>query len=144
MLTYCDDWDLTINTDNTKVMILFRGTIRKKHMFNFGNHVLGTVDSYKYLCLLFNYNGVFKQTKNDLLVRGTRAMFTVLCKARSFNLPINVQLELFEVLLVPVILYGCEIWSSDGFDILEKIYLRFCKIILSLRKSTPTCLVYGE
>ena len=71
-------------------------------------------------------------------------MFTVLCKARSFNLPIDVQLELFEVLAVPVILYSCEVWSSDGCDILGKIHLRFCKIILSLRKSTPSCIVHGE
>ena len=35
MLTYCDDWDLTINTAKTKVMILSRGKIRKKHIFNF-------------------------------------------------------------------------------------------------------------
>ena len=91
--------------------------LEKKHVFNFRNHVLETVDSYKYLGLLFNYNDMFKQTKNDLLVRGTRAMFTVPCKACSFNLPIDVQLELFVVLVVPVILYGCEVWSSDGCDI---------------------------
>ena len=72
-------------------------------------------------------------------------MFTVLCKARSFNLPIDVQLELFVVLVVSVILYGCEVWSS-GCDILEKMHLRLCKIILSLRKSTctPSCMAYGE
>ena len=122
MLTYCDDWDLTINTYKTKVMILSRRKIRKKHVFNFGNHVLETVDSYNDLGLSFNYNRKFKQTKNDLLVGGTRAMFTVLCKARSFNL------KLFDVLVVPVIIYGCEVWSSDGC--LEKIHLRFCKIIL--------------
>ena len=53
--------------------------------------MLKTVNSYKYLGLLFNYNGKFKQAKNDLLVRGTGAMFTVLCKARSFNLRILVH-----------------------------------------------------
>ena len=84
-------------------MILSRGKIRKKHVFNFENHVLETVDIYKYLGLLFNYNDKFKHTKNDLLVWATRAMFTVLSKARSFNLPIDVQLELFGVLVVPVI-----------------------------------------
>ena len=41
-------------------------------------------------------------------------MFIVLCKARSFNLPIDVQLELFDVL---VVLYGLR--SSGGCDILQ-------------------------
>ena len=90
MFTYCDDWDLTINTDKTKAMILSREKIRNKPIFNFRNHVLDTVDSYKYLSMLFNYE--FKQAKNDLLARATRGMFTVLCKARPFNLPIDVQL----------------------------------------------------
>ena len=30
MLTYFDDWDLTIDTNKTKVMIISRGTIKKK------------------------------------------------------------------------------------------------------------------
>ena len=33
MLTYCDDWHLTINTDKTKVMILSRGKIWKKKIY---------------------------------------------------------------------------------------------------------------
>ena len=53
-------------------------------------------------------------------------MYAVLRKARCFNLPIDVQLELFDVLVVPVILYGCEVWSPESCDILEKLHLRFC------------------
>ena len=75
MFTYCDEWDLTTNTDKTKGMILSRGKIRNKHIFNFGNHALETVDSCKYLGLLLNYNGKLKQAKNNLLVWGSRAMF---------------------------------------------------------------------
>ena len=39
MLTYFDDWDLTIDTNKTKLMIISRGTIKKKHIINFENHV---------------------------------------------------------------------------------------------------------
>ena len=118
--------------------------MKKKDIFNFENHILETVDSWKYLGLLFNYNAKFKQTTNDLRVRGTIAMFTVLCKTLSFNLPTDVQLEQFYVLVVTVILYGCEIWSSVGCDILSKNTPSFCKIILSLSCSVGTYVIPWE
>ena len=62
-------------------------------------------------------------------------------------------------------MYGCEIWGSGviwyfergqftmGFkipydtgnnNILEKVHLKFCKIILHLKATTPNCMIYGE
>jgi hypothetical protein len=41
-------------------------------------------------------------------------------------------------------LYGCEIWGFGNNDILEKVHLKFCKIILHLKATTPNCMMYGE
>ena len=48
-----------------------------------------------------------------------RAMFVVLKKSRSINLDIDIQLELFDLVVFPIMLYGCEVW---GFLIL--VFLR--------------------
>jgi hypothetical protein len=43
-----------------------------------------------------------------------------------------------------LLLYGCEIWGMGNNDILERVHLTFCKSLLNLRTSTPSCMVYGE
>jgi hypothetical protein len=42
-------------------------------------------------------------------------------------------------------LYGSEIWGfSKNIQCLEKVQLRFCKLLLKLKTSTPSYMIYGE
>ena len=59
-------------------------------------------------------------------------------------LPLEIQIELFDRLIVPILLYGCEVWCPMITNLASKLQLRFYKIILKLSKSTPSCMVYGE
>ena len=45
---------------------------------------------------------------------------------------------------IHVLLHGSEIWGFKNIDIIERVHLRFCKLILQLKKSTPNFMVYGE
>ena len=54
MEKYCDTFDLIINVNKTKIQFFSRGKLRKHHIFNFGEHILDTVDEYNYLGLVFN------------------------------------------------------------------------------------------
>ena len=71
-------------------------------------------------------------------------MFCLLKKARSLLLPIDIQIDMFEKTVKPILLYGCEIIGTGNIDILEQVQLKFLKLILNLKKSTPNCMVYGE
>jgi hypothetical protein len=71
-------------------------------------------------------------------------MYEVIKKGRKHNLSISCQLDLFDKLVKSILLYGCEIWGSANNDILEKVHLKFCKIILHLKATTPNCMIYGE
>jgi hypothetical protein len=45
----------------------------------------------------------------------------------------------------PILLYGSEIWGfSKNIQCLEKVQLRFCKLLLKLKTSTPSYMIYGE
>ena len=71
-------------------------------------------------------------------------MFLLLRKCRQLQLPVDNQLELFDILVKPILLYGCEVWATESVDIIEKIHLRFCKYVLQVNKSTCSNMVYGE
>ena len=60
-------------------------------------------------------------------------MFSLLRKMRILNLPIDMQIELFNKLIKPILLYGCEIWDFGNLDIIERVALKFLKLILNLK-----------
>ena len=97
-----------------------------------GNDVLHRADSYSYIDNLFNYDGNFNKAKCDLFARSNVALFPLITKCRQLNLAIDVQHKVFVFVVVPTILYGCEIWGHEGSGILETLHLKFCKIVLSL------------
>ena len=93
---------------------------------------------------IFNYNGKFNVAKQDLYDCANRAMFALLRKVKKLYLPIDIQLQLFDVLVAPVPLYGCEVWGHESCPKLERLQLRFCKYILAVGKRTFNYMVYGE
>ena len=141
---YCEEWKLKINVTKTKIMIFSRGKIRNLPDLMFGNTKIEVVFEYNYLGIILNYNGNFTKAIKSLYDKGSKAIFSLLRKARSLQLPINLQLHLFDKVVTPVILYGCEVWGFESCKILDKLQLKFCKYILKLNKSTCFNMIYGE
>ncbi len=141
---YCKDWDLKVNSDKSKVMIFSKGKIRNIPKLTFNNNDIEVVFEYKYLGIIFNFNGSFVKAKKHLVNLATKAMYGLITKARKFNLPIDLHLHLFDTLVLPIMLYGCEIWGFENNSILDRLHLKFCKMLLGIKKTTPTCMVLGE
>jgi hypothetical protein len=47
-------------------------------------------------------------------------MYEVLKRGRLHNLSIKCQLELFDSMVKPIILYGCETWGFGNNEIIER------------------------
>jgi hypothetical protein len=72
-------------------------------------------------------------------------MFEVLKRGRTHNLSIECQLEAFKIMVKPILLYSSEIWCfRKNIQCLEKLPLRFCKLLLKLKTSTPSYIIDGE
>ena len=54
------------------------------------------------------------------------------------------MLDLFDKSVTPILLFRCEVWGYESVDMIEKIYLKFYKILLFVKNSTANYLVYGE
>ena len=81
-----------------------------------------------------NYNGSFKVAQKELYDKGTKAMLSLIGKCRKLDLPIDIQIKLFNSLVKPIVLYGAEVWGSQNTYLCNQLQLRFLKIILGLRK----------
>ena len=145
MCNFCKKWKLKINSSKTKVTVFghYKTNI-KKYKFLCDGQELEAVHSFKYLGIVFNFNGAFKLAIDDLYKRASKAMFSLLAKCRKHNFPIDIRLELFDRLVTPVMLYACEVWGPTKMDVLEKLHLKFLKYTLKVKMSTCSNMVYGE
>ena len=122
---YCDRWALKVNTDKTKVVIFSRGKVRRYNSFNFGDEVIDVVYDYVYLGTTFNYNGKFNKAKAKQCVQAKKATFLLLRKRLNFNLPYDIMIDLYEKLIIPILLYGSEIWGYEDSKQVHVVYNDF-------------------
>ena len=144
MQEYCTHFRLKVNALKTKVMVFSRGKIRNLPEFTYNGVKLDVVFDFVYLGMKMNYNGSFKPAQKHLYNRASRAMFSLITKMKKLMLPIDIQIELFDRIVVPILLYGSEVWYPQMCDLATKLQLRFYKIILKLNKSTPSQMIFGE
>ena len=141
---YCDKWNLTLNASKCKIVVFSKGKVRKFPNFKIGAESIEVVWEVMYLGLKLNYNNRMIVAHRDLYERASRAMFALLKKCNTLNLPIDLILDLFDKTIVPILTYGCEVWGFEKLDILQKLQQKFYKILLRLRTSTPSLMVFGE
>ena len=141
---YCKTWKLTVNTSKSKVVIFSKGRPKTNYCFYLNNVQLENVNQYKYLGIFVSRSGSFFSTKKHVAEQAKRASYSLLNKIKTISLPVDIQTDLFEKMVKPILLYGSEIWGTGNLDIIEQVQLKFYKQIFGLKLSTPNYMVYGE
>ena len=143
--SYCSDWKLKVNCDKTKIVVFSRGQVQtNRYNFQLGGEDIEVVSEYKYLGVLFNYNGRFRKGELALKEQATKALYSLIGTSRRYDLPVDIQIELFNMMVVPVLTYGCEIWGDNIVREVELLHMKFMKHVLYVHKFTSTDMVYGE
>ena len=141
---YVDIWKLKVNVDKTKIMVFSRGRPPANLFFQYNGSQLDIVNDFNYLGVVLSRTGSFKKAKQNNIDKATKALYEVLKLGRLHNLSVECQLDLFDKMVKPVLLYGCEIWGIGNNDEIERVQLKFCKLLLGLKTSTPSYMIYGE
>ena len=108
---YCNNMQLTVNTQKTKVMIFSRGKVRKHRNVLFGGSILDVTYEYVYLGVNFNYNTSFIKGIERHISRDKRAMFAIVTKSRRLSIPLDILL--FDRVVLLVVLYASEIYGHN-------------------------------
>ena len=94
-------------------MIFSPGKVTKHRNFLFGDSVLDVTYEYVYLRVNFNYNTSFIKAIERHISRAKRAMFAIVNKSRRLLLPLDILFELFDRVVLPVVLYASEIYGCN-------------------------------
>ena len=124
-----------------------------KFKFTFQDIRIDIVEKYKYLGIIFYFNGNLKHAADDLYNKGLKAFFSLRKKFSNFSeVPFNISMKLFDTLIKPIITYGSEVWISDykinltSIDQLpiEKLQHKMLKQVLGVNRYTSNLAVRME
>ncbi|XP_053388991.1 A.superbus venom factor 2-like [Mercenaria mercenaria] len=156
MSHYCETWCLKVNTNKTKVVAFAKSKRGFNNLpsFVFESNELEFVDYFSYLGTKFSYNGRFDVNKKDIVDQDRKAMFAVISKSRKLNLPVDMQLSLFDTMVAPILMYGSEVvvrgkivytkfkWAANQFseriveELQEKVSPNARVLVFYIDKST--------
>ena len=144
--TFCRNYGLRVNDTKTKIMV-FRngGTLRQNEKWFYRGTRIDTVTYYKYLGITFSSRLKWSQALKTLSLQSKRALIKInAIFGKCGDMPISIGLELFDKLVVPILLYGSEVWGCEYRDEIELVQRKYCKILLGVSSNTSNDVVLGE
>lgn len=140
---YCTDWHMKVNTNKTKIIVF--GSRRTSNLsFIMGKESIEIVHEYHYLGVRFSSNGSFLKARKHVAEQANKALHLLYSRVSNADLPIDLILKLFDNTVMPILLYGAEVYGYEDLTILERVHCNFLRKITKARKSTPLNFLYGE
>ena len=149
LLLFADDMvkvgNSPVNTQKTKIVVFKkRGQIREGESWTYNNEQHEVVNDFNYLGIAFNYTGTFILNQEALADKGLKALNVLLANTRQYDFNFKTLCQLFDSFVGSILSYGCEVWGFTKSKELERIHLKFCKLILKVKTSTSNAGIYGE
>ena len=100
---------IRVNVSKTKYMITkhAKGSNAQPCELTYQNDKIEQVNSFKYLGIEFCQDGNTNAARNDLYKRGLKAYFKLVRSLKPLPKP-SILLHLFDHLIKPILLYGCD------------------------------------
>ena len=148
---YCNTWGLKVNIKKTKVVIFnkpFNNKSKKLH-FEIDNKKLEVTNTYCYLGVDISNTGSFLNATDSLYKKGLRALYSIYSTldVRSDVANTRLFLKLFDALVQPVVLYGCEIWGSHCLNSNNRLLTfvnKFYKTLIGVKQRSSNVGVLCE
>ena len=140
---YSKIWKLDINFDKTKILI-FGTRNGEKYEFRLGENIISICEEFKYLGVIFTKSRSFYKVRKHNVDQARKALHVLYKRIRNLNLPIDLQLQLFDHTILPIALYSCEVWGFENTQLIENLHNEFLRRITNLKKSAPIYMLHAE
>ena len=139
----CDTWGFKVNINKTKVVVFRNGGIVKgNEKFFFKGQELNIVSFYKYLGVIISSRLTWTLAQNTLAPHSLKSIGFIKGVARVCGgLEPDMQFELFNKMVRPMLTYGAEIWGFDVKRVIEDVEVKYCKWILCVPSAAPRAAV---
>ena len=145
---FCNRCGLTVNVAKTKVVV-FERKQSQSPVFLYNGQAIKQADFFKYLGKCSHATRGLSCAIEFLYNSARKAMFGVLGRCHELHIyQPSLKLKLFDALVRPIMTYACETWAILGGKAamrdIERVELRFLKMLLGVPENTSSKLVYAE
>ena len=71
-------------------------------------------------------------------------MYLLFTRINNLDIPLDLQLKLFDSTVVPILTYGSEVWGYENLDMIETVHNDLLRKITRSKKSTRLYMLLGE
>ena len=142
---YCSKWGLSVNMEKTKFMVFRNGGIVKSNekVYFYGNKIEQS-SYYKYLGLLISSRLSWSPAQRTLSQQAEKAMNYIYKVNYECNFSYMTSSNIFDKCVLPIVLYGSEIWGVKAHNVIECVLLKFCRQQLGVGTNAPAPALLGE
>ena len=88
--------------------------------FSLKNNAVNMCKSYPYLGAIISNNRQFKFNINELCIKVSREIYTLLGNLNKFYTGnIKILIDLFDKMILPICTYNCEVWVASFFSFIK-------------------------
>jgi len=151
LLSFCKKSGMNVNAGKTQVSIFGKHRPNHtQHKFFFNGQELKQVEIYKHLGTLFFQTLKFKNNLVNIVQKAKKASHFFWKYVNRFShMKTSSILSLYEMTIVPVLLYNCEVWGPVAAKTLlentiEAFHRKMLKRILNVSDKCPNAAVFWE
>ena len=120
-------------------LVVFRNggpTRTNEHTYYRGEEI--TCVTYdKYLGILYSSRLCWTAATQTLASQAEKAIFKLKSTFKICGgVPVTLALDLFDNIILPILLHGSEIWSTKRAEHIELVHIKYCKYIIKVSSST--------
>ena len=142
MLNIVNEYRFTFNKDKSNVMIF--GKKRGTEKFYLGKDELKIVEEYKYLGVVIDQKFTWKAHLSKVKEKARKRMNALCGVGVGRGVSVKALLRGWEVLVRPVLEYGCEIWGEKIWKEGEDLQMEMGRRALGVYRTTTREVIQGE
>ena len=120
----------------------------KNENWCYKNNPLEIFSTYKYLGLQLSAGNALGKATKSLADRATTALNSLSSLRAAMHkvgdMSYASYFKIFDTIVLPILLYGSEIWGYKHYDCIEKVRYRACKQFLQISQNTANTAAVGE
>ena len=144
--SFCLSSGLIVNTSKTKILVCKKGgNLSSKEKWFYGSHRLEVVKKFSYVGLLFSQKISSYEMAAEQSLKAKRAFLAIFSKLYEFGqLPCHVFFNIFNTKIIPILLYGAEIWGNIDQTSVNRLQTYVCRRYMGVNRTSPTAAVLGD
>ncbi|MCG8049515.1 MAG: reverse transcriptase family protein, partial [Candidatus Thiodiazotropha endolucinida] len=143
---WCKKWRVLINTTKSKA-VHFRQHRQPRSLYQFriGDNLIDTVETYKYLGVIFHEKLDFSHTAKALAAAAGRALGGIISKVHNMkDFGFSTYEKLFESCVIPVLDYGTSVWGFKTYNEIDSVQNRAIRYFLGVHRFSPNLAINGD